>query len=215
MYSDPRFSDDELPQLLWIWLFRSQDVRLSRWMNTLHNTLIWNSVRLISLAAQKFISDIVNDALQHCKMRGAGQSKKTVKDKRYTLSMEDLTPALAEYGLNVKKPYYFNWVPVLLWMIRQLFKSWLSMIKKQSLMWCSPISTAAHSVLNDFPFFIGFKESEMDNLTLDAVCNTNNDLMHFKTWDEMRIFIYLLLKKNYYQKNSGPLSHLIKYNHGQ
>lgn len=64
-------------------------------------------VRLISLAAQKFISDIANDALQHCKMRGAGQSKKAIKDKRYTLTMEDLTPALAEYGINVKKPYYF------------------------------------------------------------------------------------------------------------
>ncbi|XP_054164597.1 transcription initiation factor TFIID subunit 10-like [Oppia nitens] len=65
-------------------------------------------VRLISVAAQKFISDVVNDALQHCKMRGAGQSKKTTKDKRYTLTMEDLSPALAEYGINVKKPYYFN-----------------------------------------------------------------------------------------------------------
>lgn len=65
-------------------------------------------MRLISVAAQKFISDIVNDALQHCKMRGAGQTKKTVKDKRYTLTMEDLSPALSEYGINVKKPHYFN-----------------------------------------------------------------------------------------------------------
>ncbi|CAN7999674.1 unnamed protein product [Ixodes hexagonus] len=64
-------------------------------------------VRLVSLAAQKFLSDITNDALQHCKMRGAGQSKKASKDKRYTLTMEDLSPALHEYGINVKKPHYF------------------------------------------------------------------------------------------------------------
>ncbi|XP_015911033.1 transcription initiation factor TFIID subunit 10 [Parasteatoda tepidariorum] len=64
--------------------------------------------RLIALAAEKFISDIANDALQHCKMRGAGQSsKKAAKDKRYVLSMEDLTPALADYGINGKKPHYF------------------------------------------------------------------------------------------------------------
>lgn len=31
---------------------------------------------MISLAAQKFISDIANDALQHCKMRGSGQSSR-------------------------------------------------------------------------------------------------------------------------------------------
>ncbi|CAH1239817.1 transcription initiation factor TFIID subunit 10-like [Branchiostoma lanceolatum] len=66
-------------------------------------------VRLISLAAQKFVSDIANDALQHCKMRGSAQSsRKSGKDKRYTLSMEDLSPALSEYGINVKKPYYFT-----------------------------------------------------------------------------------------------------------
>ncbi|XP_064611366.1 transcription initiation factor TFIID subunit 10-like [Liolophura sinensis] len=66
-------------------------------------------VRLVSLAAQKFVSDIANDALQHCKMKASGQSsKKQGKDKKLTLTMEDLSPALAEYGINVKKPYYFT-----------------------------------------------------------------------------------------------------------
>lgn len=67
-------------------------------------------VRLVSLAAQKFVSDIVNDALQHCKMRASsGQAtKKQSKDKqRLVLTMEDLTPALAEYGINVTKPQYY------------------------------------------------------------------------------------------------------------
>lgn len=67
-------------------------------------------IRLISLASQKFISDIANDALQYCKMKGtaAGSSRSKTKDKKYTLTMEDLTPALSEYGVNVKKPYYFT-----------------------------------------------------------------------------------------------------------
>ncbi|KTF86218.1 hypothetical protein cypCar_00024491 [Cyprinus carpio] len=66
-------------------------------------------IRLISLASQKFISDIANDALQHCKMKGtaSGSSRNKTKDKKYTLTMEDLTPAMAEYGINVKKPHYF------------------------------------------------------------------------------------------------------------
>ncbi|KAL2103220.1 hypothetical protein ACEWY4_000088 [Coilia grayii] len=67
-------------------------------------------IRLISLAAQKFISDIAIDALQHCKMKGtaSGSSRNKTKDKKYTLTMEDLAPALSEYGINVKKPYYFT-----------------------------------------------------------------------------------------------------------
>ncbi|XP_017776878.1 PREDICTED: transcription initiation factor TFIID subunit 10 [Nicrophorus vespilloides] len=72
-------------------------------------------LRLISIAAQKFISDIANDALQHCKMRSSNSSSshnnsknsKGTKDRRYCLTMEDLTPALAEFGITVKKPQYF------------------------------------------------------------------------------------------------------------
>jgi len=67
-------------------------------------------VRLVSLAAQKFVSDIANDALQHCKMRASGQSSKSKqgKDKKFTLTMEDLSPALSEYGISVKKPQYYT-----------------------------------------------------------------------------------------------------------
>lgn len=63
-------------------------------------------VRLISLSAQKFISDIVSDALQHCKMRSA--AKKNAKDKRYSLTMEDLIPVVQDYGITIKKPFYYN-----------------------------------------------------------------------------------------------------------
>jgi len=66
-------------------------------------------IRLVSMAAQKFISDVANDALQHCKMRVSSQAaKKQARDKQQlTLTMEDLTPALAEYGINVTKPQYY------------------------------------------------------------------------------------------------------------
>lgn len=65
-------------------------------------------VRLISLAAQKFLSDVANDALQHCRVRTSNQSSKSKsKDRTYTLTMDDLTPALAEHGITVRKPPYF------------------------------------------------------------------------------------------------------------
>lgn len=83
-------------------------VNLCKRQMLLYDSFCYFRVRLVSLSAQKFISEIANDALQHCKTRGANQNTKTKgKDRRYTLTMEDLTPAVAEYGIIVKKPHYF------------------------------------------------------------------------------------------------------------
>lgn len=63
-------------------------------------------IRLIAIAAQKLIHDIVSDSLQHCKLRGA-QGKKT-KERKYCLTVEDLASALAEHGIEVRRQHYFN-----------------------------------------------------------------------------------------------------------
>lgn len=73
-------------------------------------------MRLISIAAQKFISDVANDALQHCKTRTSNapsshtssknQNTKS-KDRKYCLAMDDLIPALNDYGITVRKAHYF------------------------------------------------------------------------------------------------------------
>ncbi|KAF8552394.1 transcription initiation factor IID, TAF10 subunit [Imleria badia] len=73
--------------------------------------------RLLSLAAQKFVSDIASDAYQHARIRtnaAGGRARATVsgpgaaKDKtRTTLTMDDLSAALAEYGINARKPEFY------------------------------------------------------------------------------------------------------------
>lgn len=86
-------------------------------------------VRLISIATQKFMSDIIDDALQHSKARTHMQNAATpggskvrclyllnlllicsphfqAKDRKFTLTMDDLQPALADYGINVRKMDY-------------------------------------------------------------------------------------------------------------
>ena len=72
------------------------------------NIVLSRRSRIVALAAQKFISDIANDALQQCKIRTSNQaSKGKTKDRRYHLTLEDLAPALGEYGIVVRKPPYF------------------------------------------------------------------------------------------------------------
>ncbi|CAJ0957241.1 unnamed protein product, partial [Mesorhabditis belari] len=67
-------------------------------------------VRLISLATQKYISDIVLDAMQETRMKGLGHSvsKKTPKDVKYTLTNEVLDAVLKEYGINITRAPYFH-----------------------------------------------------------------------------------------------------------
>jgi len=68
-------------------------------------------VKLVSLAAQKFVSDVAADALTHCKMKQTSANtaaKKGGKDKKFIMTTEDLTSALSEQGVSVKKPMYYQ-----------------------------------------------------------------------------------------------------------
>ena len=66
-------------------------------------------VSLVSLAAQKFISDLAVDALTHNKMKQSlCATKKTRKDRKFVLTLEDLLCSLNDKGITVKKQPYFE-----------------------------------------------------------------------------------------------------------
>lgn len=79
-------------------------------------------IRLIGLAAQKFIADVGNDALAQARLRmaaegatgrggkaarGGGAATGLGVDTRMTLTTDDLEKALREYGVPLHKPPYY------------------------------------------------------------------------------------------------------------
>ena len=66
-------------------------------------------INLVSLVAQKFISDLAVDALTHNKMKQSlCATKKTRKDRKFVLTLEDLLCSLNDKGITVKKQPYFE-----------------------------------------------------------------------------------------------------------
>ena len=70
-------------------------------------------VKLVSLAAQKFVSDVAADALNHCKMRqqrsvNMVHSTLPKRKDKYEMTTEDLSQALGEQGVSLKKPPYYQ-----------------------------------------------------------------------------------------------------------
>ncbi len=81
-------------------------------------------VKIVSLASQKFISEIVNDCMQYNKLKTStakangqtasattsasiGSQANDKKQMANVLTLDDLTLVLQEHGINVKKPLYF------------------------------------------------------------------------------------------------------------
>ncbi|CAJ0827918.1 7106_t:CDS:2 [Entrophospora sp. SA101] len=65
-------------------------------------------MRLMSIATQKFIADIATDAFQYCKIRQQSRKNFGKQRNKTVLTLEDLSAALSEYGINVKKPDYYR-----------------------------------------------------------------------------------------------------------
>lgn len=79
--------------------------------------------RLVSMAAEKFVSDIAADAFQYARIRSnagpggrgkpptnppVGQGTQARDRSRTVLTMDDLSAALAEWGVNARRAEFFR-----------------------------------------------------------------------------------------------------------
>ncbi|KAI5185293.1 transcription initiation factor TFIID subunit 10 [Nematocida homosporus] len=65
--------------------------------------------KLVSLVAQKLITDVATCAYQYHKIaqRASLKEKKTPKEKKLTLTLADVENTLKENGINISRPSYF------------------------------------------------------------------------------------------------------------
>jgi transcription initiation factor TFIID subunit 10 len=64
---------------------------------------------MVALIGQKFVTDIASDAMHYSRLRQqSSTSQSTTSTKKFTLIMEDLTSALSDYGVNIKRPNYYT-----------------------------------------------------------------------------------------------------------
>ncbi|KAI5180891.1 transcription initiation factor TFIID subunit 10 [Nematocida sp. AWRm80] len=65
--------------------------------------------KIVSLVAQKLITDVATCAYQYHKIaqRASLKEKKGPKERKLTLTLSDIESALKEIGLNVSRPAYF------------------------------------------------------------------------------------------------------------
>ncbi|KAH7830775.1 Transcription initiation factor TFIID subunit 10 [Monocercomonoides exilis] len=63
--------------------------------------------RLIALATEKFLSDVLSDAYQLSKIQPLQKKNKKGESRPGVLTLSDLSLALAEHGIEVDKPEYY------------------------------------------------------------------------------------------------------------
>ncbi|KAM0678700.1 Transcription initiation factor TFIID subunit 10 [Binucleata daphniae] len=65
--------------------------------------------KLVSLLAQKFITDVSISSFQWHKVhqKGIQKDKKFAKEKKITFTLNDLQMALEEKGIDVNRPFYY------------------------------------------------------------------------------------------------------------
>jgi len=90
----PSIPDKVLEEIMSSKGMRSDDVRITR---------------LVALAGQKFLSDILDDVWRLNKLKGSAQNSRSSKnkDKKATLTTEDIKSALGQRSIQVNKPPYY------------------------------------------------------------------------------------------------------------